>query len=174
MDAVRDFTKAIEVNPSDYRAYSERARCYHLNLRLGRESLADYNKVLSLVPNNAVGYFGRGSLFDEMAVISGKHALENNDQAIFDQEAEEFQKAIDDYSKAIELDPDFNDVYVSRGLAYARKARASGNTDQILKAIADLEKAMSLNWENGYLYKTVDELKNMLEHNVDEQQLTTV
>jgi hypothetical protein len=35
--------------------------------------------------------------------------------------------------------------------------------DDIANAIADFEKAMSLNWEHGYLYKQQDEMKELLE-----------
>lgn len=173
-DAIGDFSQAIGVNPGDPRAYLERARCYHQVLRVGDKSLADYSQAISLAPDAAAGYFGRGFLFDEVASSIERQALESNDMEKRAEASEEFLRAIDDYSHAIALDPKFDEAYVKRGLAYARKGRATGNSDFLRSSIADLEKAMSLNWENGYLYKTVDELIELLEHSKDIQQPTMV
>jgi tetratricopeptide (TPR) repeat protein len=56
---------------------------------------------------------------------------------------EQYDKAISDYSKAIELKPDFADAYYNRGLAYFRKG-SSYNFEPHKKAINDFTKAIEL------------------------------
>jgi len=50
----------------------------------------------------------------------------------------EVERAIEDYTQAIDLNPKFADAYIKRGLAYTKK----GEFD---KAIADYTKAIELN-----------------------------
>ena len=163
MDALQDFTIAIEVNPSEPAPYLHRGKCYHRNFRQKDKSLADYSTAISLAPKDAAGYFGRGELYDEIALVDERQALEKKDLAKYAHVSEEFIAAINDYSQVIALEPENDSAYTNRGLVYARKARASKNIDCIVQAIADFERAMSLNWENGYLYKQQDEMKELLE-----------
>lgn len=161
-EAIDDFSRAIAVNPDDYRAYLERGYCYHRVLRLADNSLADYDKAISLAPDNATAHFARGALFDEIAFTVERQAGESGDQEKQDEPSAEFMAAVNGYSRAIALASGFDEAYVGRGLAYARKVRAGGSIEYAAQAVADLEKAMELNWENGYLYKTVDDLKALL------------
>ena len=50
---------------------------------------------------------------------------------------EDFDRAISDWDKAIQLDPNFSAVYYNRGIAYANK----GETQN---AIADFKKVLEL------------------------------
>ena len=52
-------------------------------------------------------------------------------------EKEEYDKAIAEFSRAIELDPNYAEAYYKRGVAYLRK-------DKYDEAIADLTKAIEL------------------------------
>ncbi len=162
VDALQDFTAAIEVNPNESAAYLHRGKCYHRSLRVKDKSLADYSEAIRLSPNHAAGYFGRGELYDEIALHKEKQALEKNDLP-YAHVSEEFLAAIHDYSQVIVLETEHDAAYANRALLYARKARAYQNRDDITNAIADFEKAMSLNWEHGYLYKQQDEMKELLE-----------
>ena len=92
-----------------------------------------------------------------------KQAIEDKDHIECDHISEEFLSAIQDFSKVITLEPKHDVAYLNRALAYARKARLNKNIDFITKSIADFEKAISLNWENGYLYKQKDEMEELLE-----------
>ena len=163
IDAVQDFTLAIEVNPSEPAPYLHRGKCYHRNFRQKDKSLADYSMAIDLAPKNAAGYFGRGELYDEVALCDERQALENKDNEKYALTSEEFLGAIRDYSQVITLEPKHDSAYTKRGLVYARKARANKNIDFIAQAISDFGMAMNLNWENGYLYKQQDEMKELLE-----------
>jgi len=163
VDAVQDFTTAIKVKPKGPAAYLHRAKCYHRKFRQREKALTDYSMAIDLAPEDAAGYLGRGELYDEMALHHEKQALENKDEVSYAHVSEEFLSAINDYNQTIILEPNDDIVYLNRALLYARKARANKNVDFILKSIADFEKAMSLNWENGYLFKQKDEMKELLE-----------
>lgn len=161
VEALQDFTKAIEINSSEPAAYLHRGKCYHRNFRQKDKALADYSMAIKLAPKDAAGYLGRGHLYDEIALYDEKKALENKDDAAYAHVSEEALAAIYDYSQVIALEPAHDGAYANRGLVYARKARANKNTDFAVKAIADFEKAISLNWEHGYLYKQQDEMKEL-------------
>ncbi len=163
VDALQDFTVAIEVNPNQSAAYFHRGKCYHRNLRVKDKSLADYSEAIRLSPNHAAGYFGRGELYDEIALYKEKQGFEKNGHLSYAHTSEEFLAAIHDYNQVIVLEPEHDAAYANRALLYARKARAYQDISDIKNAIADFEKAMSLNWEHGYLYKQQDEMKELLE-----------
>jgi tetratricopeptide (TPR) repeat protein len=162
VDALQDFTAAMEIKPSEPAAYLHRGKCYHRNLRQKEKSLSDYSEAIRLAPSAAAAYFGRGELYDEIALYNERQAHENNDLEKYTQVSEELWAAIHDYSQVIALEPEHDAAYANRGLAYARKARANKNVDFIVKSIADFEKAMNLNWEHGHLYKQQDEMKELL------------
>ncbi len=170
VDALQDFSVAIEVNPNESSAYFHRGKFYHRNLWVKDKSLADYSEAIRLSPNNAAGYFGRGELYDEIALHKEKQAFEKNDHLPYAHGSEEFLAAIHDYSQVIVLEPEHDAAYAKRALLYARKARAYQDMDDIANAIADFEKAMSLNWEHGYLYKQQDEMKELLEESQLEKE----
>lgn len=163
VDALRDFTKAIEIKPKEPAAYLYRATCYHRSVRQPDKSLADYKMAIGLAPEVATGYFGRGELYDDMALRDEKQALEQEDQDSYAQISEEFLAAIQDYNQVIALESKHDEAYVKRALLYARKARATKNIEFAKQAIADFEQAMSLNWEHGYLYKQQDEMKELVD-----------
>lgn len=164
VDALQDFSKAIAVDPNQPAAYLHRAKCYHRKFRRVEKALADYSKAIELAPKDGAGYFGRGEVYDEMVLQAEKQALENKDDSKYAHVSEDFWAAINDYSQVIALEPKHDEAYLNRALLYARKARANMNVDFIGKAIADFEKAMSLNWENGYLFKQLDEMKELLDN----------
>jgi tetratricopeptide (TPR) repeat protein len=69
-----------------------------------------------LQPNSAMAYFNRGLVYANK---------------------EDFDRAISDWDKAIQLDPNFSAVYYNRGIAYV-------NTDETQNAIADFKKVLKL------------------------------
>lgn len=162
-DALQDFTVAIKVKPNESEAYLQRGKCYHQNLRRREEALSDYAAAIRLAPRDITGYFGRGELYHELALYDEQQALENDDHGNDAQITEEFLAAIDDYSQVIALKSEHDAAYAGRGLVYARMARVTKKAEFMEKAIEDIEKAISLNWENGYLFKQQDEMKELLE-----------
>ena len=72
----------------------------------------------------AIDYFNRGNAY----YILGQH-----------------QKAIDDYTRAIELDPKLAEAYCNRGIAYS-------NLGQYQKAIDNFTRAIKLNPKHAFAY----------------------
>ena len=60
-------------------------------------------------------------------------------------ESENYEKAISEYNRAIEIDPQYADAYIGRGGVYQVK----GELD---KALADYDKAISINPNDGDAY----------------------
>jgi len=163
VDAEQDFTRAIAINPEKSDAYLHRGKCNHRGFRQREKALADYCEAIRLAPGSAAGYFGRGELYDDIALCDEKIAQEKNDQTAYAAVSPEFLAAIDDYSKVIALEPEYDAAYVNRALLYTRKARATHNAQFISNAIADFEKAMQLERTNGYLYKQQDDMQELLD-----------
>ena len=123
-EAVKEYSKAIELDPSFASAYHNRGILYN---KLGEQqkALDDYNKAIELDPSYAHAYNGRGNVYSDLG---------------------EQQKALEDYNKAIELDPIHKFAYRNRGLLYSKL----GNLEA---AVKDYTQAIQLDpkYKNAYL-----------------------
>jgi tetratricopeptide (TPR) repeat protein len=91
--AIKEFTKAIEIDPSYSYAYYNRALEYY---RIGEleSSLADYNRAMELEPDNPYWTYERGFLhlklgYREKAIIDLERAIELGLPSDYKQTAEE-------------------------------------------------------------------------------------
>jgi tetratricopeptide (TPR) repeat protein len=75
----------------------------------------------------------------------GGSARRHFNQGVANYNSGDYEQAIADYSKAIELDPDDATAYSNRGSAY----KESGDLEQ---AIADYNKAIELDPDDGTVY----------------------
>lgn len=118
-EAVREFTKAIEINPDLIEGYVVRGATY---LQIGDldRAIFDYDKVISVNPDFAFAYIQRGTA----------HLRKHN-----------LDQAMQDFDNAIRLNPNSTVAYKSRGDVYYLK----GALDQ---AIADYDQAISLNGDS--------------------------
>jgi tetratricopeptide (TPR) repeat protein len=104
IDAVKDFNKAIDANPTHLKAYYNRA------LAKGRlddfkSAILDLNKVIELDKNYVNAYYSRAFWND----LSGN-----------------YEAAIADYKKVIELDPSYKEAYIGMATAmYAHGDKAN-------------------------------------------------
>ena len=94
--AVIDFTKSIELLPSNVEAYTQRGYAYH---KLNKLQLAinDLNKAIELNPLEAEAYRNRGIVYKDL---------------------KNYQQALSDLSKAIELNADDLTSYIERSEVY--------------------------------------------------------
>lgn len=85
--ALKDFNRAIEIDPTRADAYLGRANTLNT---LGRyeEALRDYNQAIEIDPKIANAYVNRGSVHSHL---------------------EQYEKAIADYEKGLDLDPEIDD-----------------------------------------------------------------
>ena len=114
--AIRDFTRAIELNPRHANAYHQRGFLRHEDGDWDG-TIADYSKVIELSPHFAAAFCFRAS---------AKYFKDERDGAIADA------------TRAIEIDPKYADAYGLRGSARHGKRDLEG-------AIADYTKAIELN-----------------------------
>ncbi len=85
--ALKDFNRAIEIDPTHQDGYLGRADTLN-TMGLYEESLKDYNKALEIKPTMAKAYVNRAIAFSHLG---------------------QFEKAIADYEKGLELDPEIDD-----------------------------------------------------------------
>jgi len=125
--AVPKFTRAIEIHPMA-KAYLERGVAYRAMNENG-PALADFEKALDLDPNLARAYSGLGSIYRDrgdrgraLEYYAKSIAISTNVDALFErgemyEAAGEHQKAIDDFSRAIDGIRDAPYLYRARALA---------------------------------------------------------
>ncbi len=135
--ALKDYTKAIKINPQYGDAYNNRGNV-KLDLNIYKGAISDYTKAIKINPQYGDAYYNRGL------------AKEN---------LKDFEGAIKDYTKAIEIYPkgeDAGDAYHGRGYAKEMLKDFEG-------AIKDYTKATKLIPENADLYMDIHYLKISLE-----------
>jgi tetratricopeptide (TPR) repeat protein len=120
--AIAEFTKAIESDPKDVRAYTNRGTAYRAAGKV-IEALADFSKAIEMAPKDPLAYLDRSQT-----------ELQSNPQA-----------ALDDASKAVELKPDDAAGYKLRGFAYI-------SLQQWDKAIADFTMVIQKNPTDAQTY----------------------
>ena len=128
-EAVADFTRAIEVNADVGEYYFERAVSL-LNLKRFDEALADLDRALLLdgnYSNDSLFYCHRGSNYFKLG---------------------NYDAAIENFTKAISLNPNDSRLYFSRGLAYSKL----GNIEETFRdftvacAMGEIGACINLEW----------------------------
>ncbi len=152
-EAIRDYNKAIELNPNDARAYHNRG---YAKSKLGifDEAIRDYDKAIELTPNATKIYNSRGIAkaklgryeeaikdFEKVIELDPNDAIAYNNRGTAKDKVGRVDEAIRDYNKVIELDPNDADAYYNRGYAKLELTRYK-------EAIKDFDKAIELDPNN--------------------------
>ena len=95
-EAIKDFDRAIESDPTNTKTYKDRAITTHL-FGQNEEAITDLDKAIELDPKNATAYNNRGFI---------KSGLGLHDEAIID------------FNKAIELDPEDKSLLENRAVTF--------------------------------------------------------
>ena len=135
--AITELNKAIQQDPNNATAYFIRGYAY-LNRSEYSQAISDLTQATRLNPNYAVAYNIRGNAYRK----KGEHDEGCLGEKCPPKDNEYSEKAIADYTKAIELNPNYAEAYSNRGNMYYRK----GNS---VKAIADYKTALQLNPNNA-------------------------
>jgi tetratricopeptide (TPR) repeat protein len=135
--SIKDFTKAIEINPSFAVAYGNRGNSWSLEGDC-KKAINDYNEALRINPENQtnrmLSYHGRGSCLAKQG--DKKQAIEDlNKAGLAAGITGNYDLAISALSKVLELEPTDFGAYLNRGTAYDY----SGNYQ---KAIEDYNLAL--------------------------------
>lgn len=122
-NAIAEYSRAIEKDPSYAEVYKNRSRAYIARGDYD-SAIADCNRAIELDSNFDKAYYDRGI-------------------AYYDKK--DYDRAIADFTRATEITPDYADSYVYRGMAY----HAKHDYD---KAIADYNKAIEIDPKSYYAY----------------------
>lgn len=111
-EAVREFRKAIELDPNSAHAHDNLATVYAEKKQF-REALGEYLTAITLEPDSATAHYN-------LAVFLSTHG---NDFAIAE------------YQEAIALEPDYPDAHLNLGLAFADAQRPDDAKRELRAAI---------------------------------------
>jgi Tfp pilus assembly protein PilF/DNA-directed RNA polymerase subunit RPC12/RpoP len=99
-EAIENFTRAIELDPTYALAYFNRGNVYARRLQRYDKALADYNQAIEMSPIDAAAYTNRGAVYA---------SLERDDEAL------------EDLERAIQLDPDLAGAYFGIGALLGKR-----------------------------------------------------
>jgi tetratricopeptide (TPR) repeat protein/CHAT domain-containing protein len=150
--AIADFTTAAGLAPSDAELLETRGECHRLAGRWDA-AIKDYNDAVALAPNDAKRYNARGdAYYSQAGVLSEAEDVEGSELA--------YDKAIADYSRAIQIDP-ANVVYLeNRGISYRLSKRYGAALRDFNKAIGMDAGRVSLFNSRGHVFFELGEYAN--------------
>jgi Tfp pilus assembly protein PilF len=148
-EAIAEFDVAIQEEPGNASAYSNRGYAYSMLGQLER-AIADYDKAIALDPAHAAAYTNRAIAYSKL----GKHARAKTDcdksieidptsAAAYDARGlalaglGEYELAIADYGMAIQLDASRTSALNNRAIAYSELGQDE-------RALADFDTAIEL------------------------------
>ncbi len=130
-EAIVYYKKALDINPNSWEAYYDIALCKG---KLGNDTGAinAYTSAAKINPNDNVNIY----------INRGNHYITIKD----------YQGAIADFKKAIELNPSNEELYISMGASY----RSFGNAEEAIKSFSQAikvnPKSIAAFSERGYTY----------------------
>lgn len=122
-EAITNFTKAIELNPSFASAYNNRGLVYATQGQ-HNQAIADFTQAITLDPDHTGTFVTRAISYTRLGKLS---------------------EAITDFTTAIEKAPTYAAIYIHRGIAYYQQ----GN---YVQALTDYNKAIELEPDNAQAY----------------------
>ncbi|NJO94507.1 MAG: tetratricopeptide repeat protein [Hydrococcus sp. RM1_1_31] len=144
--ANQSYQKVVAIEPNFYQAWRQLGYTYSV-LGKSQEALESIDKAITLNPQDFILYIWRGNflmdkeLYPEAreaftkAIALRPHPFAYHDRGLSYAYVREYQQALADFDRAIELEPDFLGAYVSRCENYRR-------LEDYQKAIADCNRAM--------------------------------
>ncbi len=158
--SIDNYTQALEIEPSgreNYKIYFDRGRAYFKN-RDYEKAIYDYTRALELTPNSEnesrfIILEARGHAyllnkqyeqsirdFSNALALKPRHAFAKfiyNNRAWDYYNMQQFDKAIDDFTKAISIDSKFDSAYYGRGQTWYQKG-------DLERAMFDAKEALRL------------------------------
>jgi len=166
-EAIKDYTKAIELDPKYAISYNNRGNAKGL-LRDYDEAIQDYTRAIELNPENVATYNNRGRAkiflidyhgaiqdYDKAIELDPKYAISYNNRGNAKRLLGDYDEAIQDYTKVIQLNPKYLDAYNNRGRAKILLREYHG-------AIQDYSKAIELNPKYAISYNNRGNAKRLM------------
>jgi tetratricopeptide (TPR) repeat protein len=159
-EAVKAFSEAIKLEPSNPEAYYYRSRAFH-NTGFFDKALNDINQCLALDKKYPSAMSHRGQIYSlkkqydrSIADLTAALKFDASDTVSLIYRGDcfkakkDYQKAMNDFQKAIDIKPDYADAY--KELAQILAACPEGRFRDAKKAIELATKACELtSWEDG-------------------------
>ena len=130
---IAELTAHLTLDPSDWIAYSNRGLAYS-EIGQGAEALRDFAQAIACRPDEPVPYLNRGDLylrakdgpllpeaiadFTRAAALDPQNATIHRRRAYACVQANRLLDAIESFSAALRLEPDFRQTYLDRGKTY--------------------------------------------------------
>lgn len=146
--ALLDYNKAIELSPSYASAYYNRGLVYY---RLANYDAAfdDFTKTVQLDPGFAKAFYRLGLIYDLRAM-----ALQYlSDSASLEIRTENLEMEIQNYDRAISLDPKYIDAIYNRGLAFLKTTKFRKSEKDFLRVIFLDPKSREARFNLGAVYE---------------------
>lgn len=128
-NAMLDYGQAIQIEPSLYKPYFNRALLFTAQNRLS-DALADYNKAVEAAPDTADVYLNRGQVlalldsipaatsdFEKAVSLNGKNVQAWYNLGNTYYRLKDYPRAIANFRKATLIDPKFGKAFYGLGLA---------------------------------------------------------
>lgn len=118
--AIEYFTKAIELDPNNTRLYRNRGLAYYGRSAQNRidpndEAIADFSKAVELDPEYVDAYYNRGLAYCGEGHLGIHHYHKLPGEAWSPEMEDRYEKALADFNKVLELDPDYVLVHAGKG-----------------------------------------------------------
>ena len=169
--AAAEFTKAIEEQPKDAKNYSNRGEVYKITGKL-KKAEADFTKAIELKSKNADAYLDRGQVrlreknrlddaiadLDVAVNISPRDATARRFRAYAYMQKKQWQKAIDDYTVAINRTRKIDvEGRTRRGFAYRNLKQYDKAIEDFTKVIEAAPKDVEAYRRRAYAYTLADQ-----------------
>jgi tetratricopeptide (TPR) repeat protein len=148
--AISDFGKAIALDSNNSDGYFNRGVVYQF---LDQDDLAtfDFIKAIKIDPTNIEYYMQtavwEASDLDKVIKINPNSSYAYNYRGNIKWSSKDYIGAIADYTKAIEIDPNFSD-----GVIYTNRANIKAHLNDYLGAVSDYTKAIDIYPNDAYTY----------------------
>ncbi len=119
--SIKSYSNAIKIDPKNKIAIYNRANSYE-KLEDFENAIADYQKAVYVDPNN-ISELNNKLIYHNLGILYGQQ--------------NQLDKAIETFSKAIDIDNKYADAYHNRGYAFQLKGKQD-------KAIEDFDKAINI------------------------------
>ncbi len=139
--AIEDFSKVIDLDPTNSIAYAYRGHC-KVNLENYKGAIADFSKAVDLRPNFDAAYVDRGSAklfsgdykgavadFTKALELNPTYAHAYNSRGEARLKLKDYRAAMNDFEAAIHCAPDYGFAYFGRGIAKNRLGFKSACSD---------------------------------------------
>ena len=148
--AIKEFDKALEINPELVEAIYHRGKSHH-GLGKYENAIKDFTSLINKNPGNDEYYVLRSSSYVAMAIEKQVNPTTN------DPAENDYQLSITDATKALELNPANDIAYYNRGKSYY-------GLKNYQQAITEYNKSLEINPQNGTAITDKDMASRMLTH----------